>query len=371
MKMTDFALIFIAIMIPIVIVVYVDISFLLKAEEERLYYINVINSAINDATHAMKAVETEEQDVDYGYSGISEKRVSVNARVAVETFFNSLYNKFEIDGDQASEAYLKTYVPALAVVDYNGVYIYSIEEYTNAADDGYKGEKYTEHVLKPKRYFTYSYEINLNNGTFRDQDSLVKSGSTNISSTRVITVQFTMDDYITVINQDGTQTSFYLEDNNNNSVLYGGNVLLKEQIIKHLKVKRSQVIAQTVSREMSVAVNKHNYYSNSKYTFTFPEISVSDWQQVVDNVGIIAFIQGINIGNMKLDYVAHGISGLKVTDRYYVSVPNGAADQSLSYYHVTEDCSMYKSQMKPITGYYIEKKDAATLGYYPCPICNP
>ena len=53
MKTTDLAMIFVAILIPIVVVVYVDVSFLLKTEEQRLYYTNIINSAINDATYAM------------------------------------------------------------------------------------------------------------------------------------------------------------------------------------------------------------------------------------------------------------------------------------------------------------------------------
>ena len=370
MKTTDFAMLFIAIMLPIVIVVYVDISFLLKAEENRLYYINIINSAINDATYAMKAVEAEEQDVDYGYSGISEKKVSVNARIAVETFFSSLYNNFEIEGDQVNEEYLKSHVPALAVVDYNGVYIYSIENYINNSDDRYKGEQYKGHVLKPKKYFSYTYEINLNEKTIIGQDDLIKNGvvasGTNIKR---ITVQFTMDDYITVINDDGTQDSFYLEDNINNSVLYAKSSIMRDQIIKHLKVKRTEVISKIVSEEMSVAVNKHNYYSDNKYTFTFPSIVMSDWEQMVDNVGIIAFIQGVNIGNIKLDYVAHGISGLKLTDRYFVSESNSS--DGLNYYHVTEDCSIYKSQKKSVEGYYMDKKDAAALGYYPCTVCNP
>ena len=86
MRTTDLAMIFLAIVLPIVVVVYVDISFLLRKEEQTLYYTNIINSAINDATYAMKNVEGEQQDVDYGYSGISEKRFTVNARVAIDTF---------------------------------------------------------------------------------------------------------------------------------------------------------------------------------------------------------------------------------------------------------------------------------------------
>jgi len=91
---------------------------------------------------------------------------------------------------------------------------------------------------------------------------------------------------------------------------------------------------------------------------------------MVGSVGIVAFIQGINVGNIKLDYVAHGISGLTLTDRYYVSTPHDPA-RELKYYHTTEECPIYKSALRPLEGYYMNKMDAATMGYYPCPVCKP
>ncbi len=362
MKTTDLAMIFVAILIPIVVVVYVDVSFLLKTEEQRLYYTNIINSAINDATYAMKTVEGEEQDVDYGYSGISEKKVTVNARVAVKTFYESLYDNFDIKGDSTGEAYIKSHIPALAVVDYNGVYIYSIDNYV----DDKTGENYTDYILKPKRYFTYTYAIRGNN-LIEGQDLAENGGIDNLNT---ITVQFTMDDYIYVIKDDGTIEGFYLEDTKNNAILYNSNYALREQVIQHLRIKRSQVISDVVSQEMSFAVSNHNLYSEMDYEFVFPTIALSDWEEMVDNVGIIAFIQGINIGNEKLDYVAHGISGLKITKRYYVSrATNGVS--SLDYYHSEKECTVYKSSYKSYNGYYMNKIDASTNGYYPCPVCKP
>lgn len=359
MKTTDLAMIFVAILLPIVVVVYVDVSFLLKTEEQRLYYTNIINSAINDATYVMKTVEGEEQDVDYGYSGISEKKVTVNARVAVKTFYESLYDNFEIKGDSTSETYIKSHVPALAVVDYNGVYIYSIDNYTDKATN----EQYTDYVLKPKRYFTYTYAI--------DGNSLIEGENIdNINTQDTITVQFTMDDYIYVVQDDGLIVGFYLEDTKNNGILYNNNYSLRDKVIQHLKIKRSQVISDVVSEEMSFAVSNHNLYSDVDYEFVFPTIALSDWEEMVDNVGIIAFIQGINIGNEKLDYVAHGISGLKITKRYYVSKAT-EGESELDYYHADTECTVYKSSYKSYNGYYMNKIDASTNGYYPCPVCKP
>jgi len=367
MKTTDLAMIFIGIMIPIVIVVYVDISFMLKSEEQRLYYINVINSAINDATYVMKTVEGEEQDVDYGYSGLAEKKITVNARVAVDTFFESLYDNFEITGDSTGEEYIKSHIPALAVVDYNGVYIYSMDEYK-----GEDGEEYRNFVLKPKRYFSYVYAIpnSTSNKEILEEEEINFDNPTGYT---IKMIYFSMDDYITVIDEYGIQNGFYLEDENNNATLYttNNNTVrndIKEEIIQHLKIQRSQTISDVVSQEMSYAVNAHNLYSDTDYEFVFPTIALSDWQEMVDNVGIIAFVQGINIGNRTLDYVAHGISGLKITNRYYVS---SNAENEMQYYHSTQECSVYKEGTRPIEGYFITKIDAAAAGYYPCPVCKP
>jgi len=358
MKTTDFAMIFVAILLPIVVVVYVDISFLLKKEEQTLYYTNIINSAINDATYAMKNVEGEDQDVDYGYSGLAEKRVTVNARVAIDTFYESLYDNFEIKGDNTSEEYIKSHIPALAVVDYNGVYIYSIDKYI----DNDTNEEYTNYILKPKRYFTYSYRVS--GGQVEEVENIE-------SYNDVVTVIFTMDDYIGVIGDNAVIDWFYLEDNTNNDVLYKySSGAMLDKIVQHLKIKRSDVISKIVSEEMSIAVNNHKLYSDVDYEFVFPTIALSQWEEMINNVGIIAFIQGINIGNVELDYVAHGISGLKVTDRYYVSLQKPEIS-ACNYYHNTKECNIYIDSNKTFTGYYLNKVDAATNGYYPCPVCNP
>ena len=105
MKLTDFALIFIGVTLPIMIIVYVNVSFTIKAEEQEIYYKKVINAALNDAADQMKEVESEDKELDYGYSGTEDNKVSINAQVAVDTFKNSLYNNFGIKGNETAEKY--------------------------------------------------------------------------------------------------------------------------------------------------------------------------------------------------------------------------------------------------------------------------
>ena len=193
MKITDFAMIFIAITLPIIIVVYINVSYTIKAEEQEMYYNQLINSAIEDATTEMKQIENEDKGIDYGYSGEEDKKISVNAQVAQRAFFNSLYNNFGIKGNDTAQRYLQLFVPALAIIDYNGVYISSLEEYE------LNGVNVIEHTVKPKKYYTYTYYV-LDR---EDEDKLYKVVDAELyektmgTITSVHTVEFTMDDYIT------------------------------------------------------------------------------------------------------------------------------------------------------------------------------
>ena len=98
MKSTDFALVFIAIILPFMIVLYINITFTIKAEEMEMYYEKVINSALDDAAYQMKQVESQDKKIDYGYSDSMNKKINVNAKVGVDSFFDSLYTTFGIKG---------------------------------------------------------------------------------------------------------------------------------------------------------------------------------------------------------------------------------------------------------------------------------
>ena len=81
MKSTDFALVFIAIILPFMIVLYINITFTIKAEEMEMYYEKVINSALDDAAYQMKQVESQDKKIDYGYSDSMNKKINVKNRI--------------------------------------------------------------------------------------------------------------------------------------------------------------------------------------------------------------------------------------------------------------------------------------------------
>ncbi len=392
MKITDFALIFIAIILPFIIVLYVNITFTIKAEEMEMYYQNVINAAVDDATYQMKQVESQDKQIDYGYSGNTNKKINVNAQVGVDSFLESMYNTLGIRGNDTAESYLNLFIPAIAVVEYDGVRI-SSNENVIASD----GTSSIMRVLKPKRYFTYTYSIVRNGSEY----NVVPGGATaDLVSTH--TVEFTMDDRVVHRGYDYTfdenieSKSFYMTDSKNNDDLVAGVAssdekdAIKSQIVSHLLEMRKSVIAGVVSNELSYAVNANNSVarqSSVTYRFNFPTTTESELYNMIDGVGMIAFVQGISIGNRYLDTKAYGMSTLNQATRYYFTAPNENSQVQMNLYHKDVNCPEYRiskiNDMSP--RYALSRQEAATssatgtlnsvkktfTGFYPCPICNP
>lgn len=390
MKITDFALIFLGIVLPVIITVYINVSFTIKAVDEELYYQKLVDSALVDASQKMKEVESEDPENDYGYSGEINNKVSVNAQVAADTFFNSLDNNFGIRGNEDAELFLKYFVPAIAVIDYNGVYISSVEEFQK------DGKNVIDHVVKPKRYFSYTYGIDASSNIITDLNMI--QNNTNQNGFSVHTVEFSMDDYIVHRGKKNVgfysvtygSKGFYISDAKNNSDLYDGNLALQEPIQNLLKQKRKEVIINVITTELSFAVNKHNHYARLagiNYAFSFPFTTKDEMYRYVEDIGVLAFVQGISVGNKYLNYKSYGSASLELSTKYYVSTPSSDSKYKRNLYHKDINCPEYKASNKDnITPEYVNtKQQAASLkasivnggissyieGFYPCPLCRP
>lgn len=412
MKITDFALIFVGITLPIIITVYVNVSFTIKAEEQEMYYKKIINAALDDASNQMKEVENTDKEIDYGYSGTSDNKISVNAQVGVDTFLNSLYNNFGIKGNDTTENYLQYFIPAIAIIDYNGVQVSSIEEFTE------NGQNVIKHVLKPKKYYSYTYYLCATPGDVskltytEDYETAVKNG---LHSTHI--VEFTMNDYITHrgyvskntgdIDEIGV-SSFYISDSKNNSKLVANvdsnaSLLQREKdvlpkIISNLQNKRKSVIINSIQDEMEYATNNNNSYASQagiRYNFVFPTLEEGEMESQIQNVGIMALVQGISIGNRYLNVRAYSTSKLTEITRYYLSIPNTdgiyKTKYNLNLYHKDKNCPEYrafasnKENVNITPSFLFTKQQAASVkavlkkdntyiqleGFYPCPVCNP
>lgn len=388
MKITDFALIFIVIILPLIVVVYINVSFTIKSFQQELFYRKLVDTAIQDSMQAMKEVESKDPELDYGYSGIIDNRININANIGKSAFLESIYNNLDIRWVQSAEEFVQQFIPVIAIIDYNGVYISSIDTYSKQISS-YSSRTRTEHVLKPKRYYAYTYGID-NSGNIVDtpEQLAIEHNFRSIHH-----IEFTLDDRIVHHGKrmefgswaDYDIASFYITDQRNNSVLYdGGN---EAAVINHLQKTRKNIIVSIITNEMIYAANKNNIHARENgisYNFVFPDVQVEDMYRYIENTGVLALVQGIKVGNKYLNYCAYGGGDLALRRRYYLSLYfPGVSKVNSNLYHKGPECPEYKisiidnlipgvTDMKTeAAGATITRNGVQHTGFYPCPVCRP
>ena len=461
MKITDYALVFVGITLPFILIAYINIALTIRTFQQEMYYQKMIDAAVEDTMNQMKYVESSELTNDYGYSGEIDNKLSNNPQIAVDTFFNSMYGSLNILDDEASQSIIQVYVPVIAIMDYNGVYISSIEETE-------EGEK---HVLKPKRYFAFEYAVDNRGDAYvaksdgwhllkydeeKKEFQISENGIQRRKSEFYVfhNIEFTTDDriYHTIydnVNQTSYGTlNYYITDNTYDpridknvlnmskssidniyyapfetseiSPIYYGMVLKsdsnevkdkKKALIKEfasfLQTYKKSIMTEIIVDELSYAANKNNEYARKKgisYNFSFSLDKNDTMYNDIENMGVLALVQGIKVGNRYLNYKAYNYSDLEVAHKYYLSTGEKKNDAGstgsnvisedeanslrfgakLKLYHKTEDCIEYLSDITfddrsdnnyknvaPTQKYTYTKEAAASMGYYPCPICNP
>ena len=149
MKIQHWAIIFLIIIIPFSIVCRNVINKKMLNLRDETRYNNIIDNATYDAVSQIKEV------ADLTNFG---KNIPITERVAdaaVDRFFNTLCVNFNLPtGRENAEAYFDRYIPAIIIVGYDGLYVYSCE----SSSGGY-GFKW-----KPKIPYSEVIDLELGNG---------------------------------------------------------------------------------------------------------------------------------------------------------------------------------------------------------------
>lgn len=69
-----------------------------------------------------------------------------------------------------------------------------------------------------------------------------------------------------------------------------------ESETSNFNTHRIDVIKHSIERNLSIAISNFNNYSNVSTDFQMPKLRDSDWDKIMDNISVISFLQGINIG---------------------------------------------------------------------------
>lgn len=133
---------------------------------------------------------------------------------------------------------------------------------------------------------------------------------------------YTEEDYqFTVALSDlvGTGNNYLFNGNPENKGFI--NPLTGEYEIGAFEARRREIITRQVTEQLQYYVMQHNNYATAygiTYNFILPEVTSTDWNNALNDITIMAFVQGIPILNQQY-YNNYGISGSNIIDKdFYI-----------------------------------------------------
>lgn len=178
MKITAWSIVFVLVVFSFSFINRVEISNKMEIIKEEVRYNNAIDEATMDSTYRlMQQSQNLNKQTDIStYTILS----------SLDKFFESFSLSFGIYGGEITQSMLKRYIPVLAVIGYDSLYIYSLDYVTD--DDGVV---YLEHTLKPK----ISYAIHDTTKMYNTLDILTQPSND-------IYVKFSLDKTVEVIKKN-------------------------------------------------------------------------------------------------------------------------------------------------------------------------
>lgn len=128
-----------------------------------------------------------------------------------------------------------------------------------------------------------------------------------------------------------------------------------ESETSNFNTHRIDVIKNSIERNLSVAITNFNNYSNVQTEFEMPKLTDSDWDKIMDNISVISFLQGINMGG-KL-YNGYSIitntknEDIVMEDSIYIK-------QGDTFHRVTETGLSFSNDMVGIYNVNLERRTA-------------
>lgn len=318
MKITSFAVVLVLILLFIFVRNHIDlednrINMLLQTRYNR-----AIDTAAQDAAQAL--ITNVSQPLESQYQ--SAKNVRINKEQAADTFFKTMYMNFNVTDDPTGQYVLNSYIPALVVVGYDGYYMYQFEEYRNT-----RGETEFHHVWSPKKPYVYK---DAHNNTY----------------------SFTLDEYVTI---QRAADERWIQGFRGEIAGEADIPLLKDA--PAFDAARRTTIVNAIQNDLERSINQYNVTSKrygTSYTFTVPYISQEDWNNTINDAGVLAFVQGIPLGSQY--YNNYALGGARIVKK---ETFQGINVDGRKYYFSSKSC---KSEYSP-EEVFTSAKEAAQKGY--------
>ena len=322
MNLIKYAILFIIITLPFYMIHNFNTHRLAQRERLKNQYEQIISSAIEDGTYALKTYSKRSFDEDRG------KHIGIETEEVIEAFLKTYHYGFKAFGEGAKQQF-NQYIVAIVIVGYDGYYLYGTKQVTDTSGVvGYMP------VMGEKRPYIY-------------EDS-------------AYAMKLTLDDFVEIVDM----RTWEVEKGDFTSIVHkpsGINEANFEQI-------RKSVIVTSIEEGLRETVKNHNQWAKQQgvlYEFIVPVADNDPWSRSLDDIGLMVCVQGAPLGyGAFLDFFAfHQSNVLKIQPI------NGYEDKADgSFYYCDHRCT--HPQTDPLIQVFATKEGAARAGFWPCHYLN-
>lgn len=314
MKLTDIAILFSMFFVTLLVIYELKSEMLNTAKQMRQQYNQVIDNAAEDAAYNMVCSD-------------NGRNIEIEKEKVMQQFLLGISAGMQGNMQHSQENFF-LYIPVTVFVLDDGFYI----NYLQKEDDKLK-RKFTEKINF--EYNTENFEIN-----------------------------FTLSDYVKIINRRNGE--IFEGVYHDIKQIYPEVFPEKEEDFEQL---RRDCVIHTLTGQINKYINGHNNTAKKfgiTYHFSLPRIEKEDWYRTINNVGFLAFIQGIPFGTPSMGYFnkfALGASRVRKTASYYIQVDKNTGKK---FYHLHNCPVLYNFSL-----IYDTKKECVAEHSYACPVCTP
>lgn len=360
MKLQNLIIIFLAIALPVIIILSVYVNYQVDTAALRERYNDALLNAAHETIAAFQINTTNDE-----YSDVADSKMR-DIQAALNTFGETLAT--EVGASGSSRSIMMAYVPALVFTLYDGYYIYSpteriwevdqIQDEETGLIEYEKDWKPVDLVHELKSYVHYTKQY------------------TNAGKTKILNVNFTLDNFLSVYyyesgkefqsragylevvpeerdrerfltslgpDDDGHIRKYYeeaweftewfnkqlsesgLQDAKEALMITEANQALPD-IPSYFNDEKHEVIRKSITDNLIQAM--------SVYGNEMPELNATDWDLVLNNVCLIAFMQGIPTGTTVYNNYTIAVSTenkeiVRGSDIYFI----GEGVDADQYYH--------------------------------------
>lgn len=336
---SQYILIFIAFFLTIFVSYTYQVDMTTSYEQQTTLYQEKLRETV--AATAKEAAKNTyiEDDINYYFKLDSQRKK------AIDTFYRMLENTFNTLENSNSSFELKEKVPVIALIDTDGFYIYYREAVT--LSDG------LDLIETVTPIFTWSETTRERNYLIRyfvKEDDLVEV--TDLGNKK--SIKGTHDEVYEYFERD-TELKEFLELESD----------FQSHRIATIVSKTQEIIEYYINNyNYSVTGISSEYDWGIKYTFEMPQIDNEDWCGLLDEPGVISFLQKKPFISSD-DYInIFAMKGVEIVEKqtYLINVIDGQ-----KFYH-KKNCTAADADEDLFYNY---KSDCAKVGAYPCEICKP